>query len=245
MLGNVDHFELEGDGASVTALTGWALDPDAPDAPVEVLASLNGVPWGNGTASVFREDLVRLGRAGQLAFRIPLRMPLAITAGLLDGEGLRVVAASGPDRPAQWLPFNEQYFIEPLRKIRDAESPATGTVAVFTMAYNEPRNLPLWIQYYGVQLGLENCWVLDHGSSDGSTDGLPCHRVRLPRDPMDSLRRAQRCSAFQHFLLRFYDTVIYVDSDEFLVPDPRHYASLSDWCAQRRNRNVRAFGFDV
>lgn len=245
MRGNVDHFELGADGVSITALLGWAQDPDAPDAPVEVQASVNGVPWGTGMATGFREDLVRVGRGGQLAFRIPLRMPLALSAGLLDGEGLRVVASSGPDRPAQWLPFNEKGFTEPLRVIRDARDPATGTVAVFTMVYNEPRNLPLWTRYYGAQLGPENCWVLDHGSTDGSTDGLPCHRVRLPRDPMDSLRRAQRCSAFQHFLLRFYDTVIYVDSDEFLVPDPRHHASLSAWCAQRRNRNVRAFGLDV
>jgi len=245
MRGNVDHFELGADGVSVTALKGWALDPDASDTPVEVLASVNGVPWSTGTASGFREDLVPIGRAGHLAFCIPLRMPLALTLALLDGESLRVVAASGPNRPAQWLPFDETYFIAPLRQILDAESPATGSVAVFTMVYNEPRNLPLWVQYYGGQLGLENCWVLDHGSTDGSTDNLPCHRVRLPRDPMDSLRRAQRCSAFQHFLLRFYDTVIYVDSDEFLVPDPRHHDSLSAWCAQRRHRNVRAFGLDL
>lgn len=245
MRGNVDHFELGADGVSITALTGWALDPENPDTPVEVLATVNGVPWGIATASAFREDLVPLGRAGELAFRIPLRMPLALAAGLLDGDGLRVVAASGPERPAQWLPLNAQYFLEPLRKIRDAESPATGTVAVFTMVYNEPRNLPLWTRYYGEQFGHENCWVLDHGSTDGSTDSLPCHRVRLPRDPMDSLRRAQRCSAFQHFLLRVYDTVIYVDSDEFLVPDPRHHASLAAWCADRRNRNVQAFGLDV
>jgi hypothetical protein len=245
MRGNVDHFELGADGLSVTALLGWALDPEAPDTPVEVLAAVNGVPWGTGTASGFRQDLVAVGRGGALAFRIQLRMPLALSAGLLDGEGLRVVAASGADRPAQWLPFNEQYCIEPLRRIRDAASPATGTVAVFTMVYNEPRNLPLWSRYYGAQVGPENCWVLDHGSSDGSTDGLACHRVRLPRDPMDSLLRAQRCSAFQHFLLRFYDTVIYVDSDEFLVADPRHHSSLAAWAAQRRNRNVRAFGLDL
>jgi hypothetical protein len=240
MKGNVDHFELGPDGVSITALTGWALDPEIPDTPVEVLAAVNGVPWGKATASDFREDLLPIGRAGRLAFRIPLRMPLALAAGLLDGDGLRVVAALGPERPAQWLPLNAQYFLEPLRKIRDVESLATATVAVFTMVYNEPRNLPLWTRYYGEQFGHENCWVLDHGSTDGSTDSLPCHRARLPRDPMDSLRRAQRCSAFQHFLLRVYDTVIYVDSDEFLVPDPRLAGCLVCRTAQPERSGLRA-----
>lgn len=167
MLGNVDHFELGADGLSITALTGWALDPETPDTPVEVLASVNGIPWGVGTASLFRADLIPIGRAGQLAFRIPLRMPLAITAGLLDGEGLRVVASSCPERPPQWLPLSGQYFLEPLRKIRDAESPATGSVAVFTMVYNEPRNLPLWTRYYGARRPLQSDTEVGYPSTGG------------------------------------------------------------------------------
>jgi len=41
------------------------------------------------------------------------------------------------------------------------------------MAYNESFYLKRWYRWYGSQLGIENCFVLDHGSDDGSTDDLP------------------------------------------------------------------------
>lgn len=46
-------------------------------------------------------------------------------------------------------------------------------------------------------------------------------------------------------LLMYYDTVIYVDVDEFLVPDPRRYAGLSEFCEKRRSAVVTAVGLNV
>ncbi len=50
-----------------------------------------------------------------------------------------------------------------------------------TMAYNEATMLPLWLRHYERQVGAENCYVLDHGSSDGSTVGINANLIRLPR----------------------------------------------------------------
>ena len=43
-------------------------------------------------------------------------------------------------------------------------------LAAVTMVYNEPEFIPLWIKYYGEQVGKENCYIVDNGSDDGSLD---------------------------------------------------------------------------
>ena len=40
--------------------------------------------------------------------------------------------------------------------------------------------LPLWIRYYGGQFGVENLYVVDDNSEDGSTDDLPCDVLHIP-----------------------------------------------------------------
>ena len=44
--------------------------------------------------------------------------------------------------------------------------------AVITYVYNEKTNLPIWIKYYGSLFGIENLFIADRGSTDGSTDNL-------------------------------------------------------------------------
>ena len=49
-----------------------------------------------------------------------------------------------------------------------------------TVVRDERVMLPLWTRHYGAQLGVENLYVIDDNSSDGSTDDLPCDLLRLP-----------------------------------------------------------------
>ena len=56
-------------------------------------------------------------------------------------------------------------------------------LAAVTMVYNEPEFIPLWIKYYGEQVGKENCYIVDNGSDDGSLDDYKdeVNIIRVPK----------------------------------------------------------------
>lgn len=104
-------------------------------------------------------------------------------------------------------------------------------VAAVCMTHNEPEFLPLWIAHYARQVGRENCFVLDDGSSDGSTAGLgPYNVIRLPRHPYDPTRQTTFNAGFCSTLLQYYDYVLYSDVDEFVVPDPKVASTIPEYC---------------
>jgi len=120
-------------------------------------------------------------------------------------------------------------------------------LAVVTMTYNEATFLPVWCRHYTAQVGASACHVIDHGSDDGSTDGLGAvNVVRIPRSPQDDARRARFLSSFCATLLEWYDAVIYVDVDELLVADPAQHASLPALAAALPDGAVlTAIGLDI
>ena len=119
-------------------------------------------------------------------------------------------------------------------------------VAVFAFVYNEKINLPLWIRYYGSQFGKMNLFVIDQGSTDGSTENLgEVNRIRLPRTEYDEDKREDFLSSFQRGLLTHYDVVIYTDCDEIIVPDPDFYADLKDYIAKCKFECVTCVGVNV
>lgn len=124
---------------------------------------------------------------------------------------------------------------------------ATGkTLACVTMAYNEADMLPLWLRHYGRQVGTEACYVIDHGSNDGSTAALQgANRVRIPRSALDNPRRAAFVGEFCASLLRWYDYVLYTDADEMLVPDPARWRGLADYVNGPRAAVTTAFGLNL
>jgi hypothetical protein len=95
-------------------------------------------------------------------------------------------------------------------------------VAAITVARDEATMLPVWIRYYGGQLGMENLYVFDDNSVDGSTDDLPCDVIRIPpvRDGKFESTRMRLVSGFADALLAVYDAVLFCDVDEFVVADP-------------------------
>lgn len=119
-------------------------------------------------------------------------------------------------------------------------------IAAVTMVYNEPEFLPLWLEYYGRELGAQNLYVVDHGSDDGSTDNLRgANRIRIPRSPQDDPKRTRLIRRLVEGLLEYYGTVIHTDVDEFVVPDPSVADSLRDYCVDRKNAVVTAFGLNI
>lgn len=117
-------------------------------------------------------------------------------------------------------------------------------VAALTMVYNEPLWARIWVRHYSRQVGAENCLVLDHGSTDGSTSGLGVAVERVRRSALDEDRRAALVSDCVAALLRGYDAVVHSDADELLVADPGRYADLRAYAAEAPEV-VTAVGLDL
>lgn len=119
-------------------------------------------------------------------------------------------------------------------------------IAAFTMVHNEADFLPLWIRHYGREIGVENLYCVDHGSDDGSTEGIGISITRFPRRrDFDAVVRSFLIANFHASLLRSHDAVIFSDADEFLVADPAKYAGLRDAIAANDTPVLRAMGLDV
>lgn len=119
-------------------------------------------------------------------------------------------------------------------------------IAVVTMVYDEREFLPLWRSHYGRLVGLENLFIVDDGSTDGSTDGLePSHVIRRPKSPIDQIVRAAMISNFTGSLLAHYDVVIFSDVDELLVVDPAINLSFAQYLARVPGQHLNAIGLNV
>ena len=123
---------------------------------------------------------------------------------------------------------------------------ARKTLACVTMVYNERDMLPLWLRHYGRQAGSSACYVIDHGSDDGSTENLgTANRQRLARTPLDEPWRAAYVGQVCAGLLRQYDYVAYIDADEMLVADPARWGSLVDFVNDAPAPVTTAFGMNL
>ena len=114
-------------------------------------------------------------------------------------------------------------------------------VAVMTMTRDEGHMLRRWVEHYGAQVGVENLVVLDDNTSDGSTDNLPCPVIPVPNLTKNTTFIPAWMSMISHLsagLLDCYDAVIYVDVDEFIVPEPRKYENLRQFVADRPGRSA-------
>ena len=104
-------------------------------------------------------------------------------------------------------------------------------LAALTMVYNEPVWAPVWVRHYARQVGPENCFVLDHGSSDGSTQALGVRVEPVQRAVLDEEARAALVSDRVAALLHDYDAVVHSDADELVVADPARYPDLRAFAA--------------
>lgn len=120
-------------------------------------------------------------------------------------------------------------------------------VCAITNVYNERFNLKIWLSYYGRQVGIEHCIVLDHGSDDGSTDNLygAC-RIPLPRGATFSDHdRLLLVNNFANGLLGYYDAVIYADADEMVIADPHRYCGLKHYISEMKSTAAYSVGLNL
>ena len=125
-------------------------------------------------------------------------------------------------------------------------------LAVVTMAYNESFNLPRWIKYYSSQVDrFSDLYILDHGSDDCSTGFLnsEINHARLSRECGRNdfeIWRLNYISNLIRHLKVFYETIMYVDCDEFVAVDPKVSDSLVEYFSGPGNgKSFSAIGFNV
>lgn len=119
-------------------------------------------------------------------------------------------------------------------------------IAIITSVYDEREFLPIWRAHYGRMVGLQNLYVLDDGSTDGSTHGLePSWVIRRPKAPIDQFSKADMVTFFVAQMLSVYDVVVYTDIDELLVIDPLARLSFRNYILQLRGNHFNAIGLNV
>ncbi len=118
----------------------------------------------------------------------------------------------------------------PRRPVQPAEPRMSAPVrlAALTMVRDERVMLPRWLAHYGRECGVDNLFVIDDNTTDGSTDGLPCSVIRIPSwgDKHFETTRMKLVSNIAAGLLEAYDAVLFADADEFLVADPKRHDGL-------------------
>jgi len=93
--------------------------------------------------------------------------------------------------------------------------------AVLTIVHNEPFFLPIWLGYYSRFFAPEDIYVLDHESTDGSTERDGFVRIPVSHDSVDHVWMVETVAGVQNELIERYEVVVVIDSDEIVAPDPR------------------------
>lgn len=120
----------------------------------------------------------------------------------------------------------------------------TRNVAVLTSVADESFFLPIWLRYYSRFVEPEHLYVLDHDSTDRSTDGEGFVRVPIHNPVTDWAWLRDIVQAEQHRLLKRYSAVLYTDVDEIVVPDPA-YGDLGRYLDEFYDEFVTCRGWEV
>lgn len=117
--------------------------------------------------------------------------------------------------------------------------------AVLTIVKNEPIFLPIFLRYYGQFFAEEDIYILDHGTTDGSTDGGGFRREPVDHPYVDHSWMRDTVQARQHELLQSYEIVLFCDVDEIIAPNPRKYDGLGDYIDRMTADYVNTRGVEV
>jgi hypothetical protein len=132
-------------------------------------------------------------------------------------------------------------------------------VACLTMTRDEDVFLAVWHRYYAGLFGPENLFIVDHNSSaspPAQVLGAGDRNVfRLPFDSPSHMTEGDRfafdrerflfVSDLVGALLKYYDTVIFNDTDEVFVADPEVYPDLAAYLAANDDEVIAGIGLEI
>jgi hypothetical protein len=199
--------------------SGWALGPDGPMS--EVLVLVNGRNAVGAELGRGRDDVAELHPGVADADRSGWQAQVDVRGVEASTATLELLGRTGG---GEWAELDRTQV-----EIEEPGIFAGRPRAVFTIAKNEGRFLPVWVNHYRRHFDPADIYVLDHQSTDGSAEGVEdlCNVVRVYRDKsFDHMWLKSTVEDFQAFLLRSYGAVLFTDVDEIVVPDPDRYPDL-------------------
>lgn len=116
--------------------------------------------------------------------------------------------------------------------------------AVMTITHNESLFFPIWLRYYRAFFDAGDIYVLDHDSTDGSTDREGFVRIPISHDTFDNLWMVANVERLQRELLERYDVVLVTDVDEIVAPHPE-WGSLTDYIDRFDEPYVNCLGYEL
>jgi hypothetical protein len=124
-------------------------------------------------------------------------------------------------------------------------SPAvTQSRAVLTIVHDEAAFFPIWLRYYSRFFAPDDVYVLDHETTDGSTEGGGFTRIPVAHDCVDMRWLRDTIQAKQHELIERYDVVLITDVDEIVAPDPAT-GTLGDYIDRFDKPFVNCVGYEL
>ena len=126
----------------------------------------------------------------------------------------------------------------------DLEAGKRKRRAVLTIVHDEAVFLPIFLRYYSRFFTPDQIHVLDHQSTDGSTDCGGFVRVPVSNDGVSHRWMVESVQGYQHELMRNHDVVLTVDVDEIIAPDPAT-GTLGDYIDRLDEPFVNCLGYEV
>lgn len=91
-------------------------------------------------------------------------------------------------------------------------------IGIFTIVKNEKFFTKKWIEYYSKFFDLNDMYILDHESIDGSTNNLPVNTIKISNEQdFHIIWLMERVREFSEKLLKDYKYFFYVDADELII----------------------------
>lgn len=127
-------------------------------------------------------------------------------------------------------------------------------VCAITMVRDDLFYIKRWIEYYGAQLGHKNLYVLVHGNSkqirslaaEVNYFNVPACQGDTKGGKNFNFDRFELINNIANGLQAYYDFVVVVDVDEFIVVDPDISSGLSEYLSSiQEPMTLTAFGLDV
>lgn len=118
--------------------------------------------------------------------------------------------------------------------------------AVFTIVKNENYFLPIWLKHYKKYFDNSDIYVLDHQTTDGSTDNLDVNVEKVINElAFDHAWLVQVIQDKQKELLEKYECVLFAESDELVYHPQKPLSYLIDEFLNSEKQYQTCTGYEV